>query len=295
MTRDEAAGGAPVGPRRLVRRVASDAAPRYSICTMVTRWEEYAQTADSFRDKGFGEADCEYLTIDNVGRNVADAYQAVNEFLQSATAPYVILVHQDVVLLHDGRRELDACLAELSRVDEHWGLCGNAGHADDGWPAICISHPYRDEHVAGGPFPARVVSLDENFIVVRRAANLAASRDLGGFHHYGADLCIVADVLGWNAYVIGFYLRHNSGGTLDGSYDASQAAIAAKYARAFRPRWVHLITRRSFFVAGRPAEARIAGWLRYLGKLTGRVPRHHHLDDERRQARRDARRRGRGA
>ena len=284
-----------VGPRGIVRRRPSTGAARYSLCTMVTRWDEWQRSSDRFRAKGFGDADCEYLTIDNSRGNVADAYQAVNEFLQSASGTYVVLVHHDVLLLDDGRTELDARLDELTRLDPAWGLCGNAGHDRDGWPAICISHPYRDRHVAGGPFPAPVVSLDENFIVVRREANLAASRDLAGYHHYGADLCTVADILGWNAWVVGFYLRHDSGGTIDASYERSHRAIAAKYARAFRPRWVPLITRRSFFVSGRRGEAAVARWLRYAGKLVGLVPRHHHLDDERRlarQAQRRARREG---
>lgn len=275
-----------VSQSRLAKRVPSTRVARYSICTMVTRWDEYAKTLKSFRDNGFDETDCEYLTIDNSIRNIADAYIATNEFLRCAMAPRIILVHQDVLLIRDGRRELDSALDELSRVDPNWGLCGNAGHAENGWPSICLSHPYREEHIVGGPFPCRVVSLDENFIVVKRDANLAVSRDLTGFHHYGSDLCLIADILGWNAYVINFYLRHNSGGTVDQTYDKSHAAIAAKYARAFRPRWIHLVTRRSFFVAGRPNEAAVARLLRFLGKVTGQVPRHHHLDDERRRPRR---------
>jgi hypothetical protein len=136
---------------------------------------------------------------------------------------------------------------------------------------FCLSHPFRDQHVEGGPFPARVVSLDENFMIVRRLANLAVSRDLSGFHHYAADLCTIADILGWHAYVIGFYLRHHSGGGFDASYDRSRVAIAAKYARALRPRWVHLVTLQPFFIAGNGRGARRARLMRLLGKAKRRL------------------------
>ena len=276
-----------LGPRRLVHRRPSLQLSVYSICTMVTRWEEYATSRASFEEGGFHSTDCEYLTIDNSNSNATDAYVSINEFLQTAAGTYIIVVHQDVVLLDHGRAKLDTILAELSLADPRWGVCGNAGHYADGWPAICISHPYKERHIAGGPFPARVVSLDENFMIIRRVANLAVSADLTGFHHYGADLCLVADILGWTAYVIKFFLRHNSGGTLDTSYYKSEIAISSKYRRALRPRWMHLITRRSFFISGRPIETLIARCTRYLGKVLGFVPRHSHLDDERRLARRE--------
>lgn len=285
-------GGIVVGPRGIVRRVAGADAPRFSICTMVTRWDEYHGCVESFRARGFDDACCEFLLIDNSASNVADAYTATNEFLQSARGDYVVLCHQDVVLLQDGRAELDRSIAALDALDPHWGLCGNAGHTDDGWPAICISHPHGEgeQEIAGGPFPTRVVSLDENFIVVRRAANLAVSRDLSGFHHYGPDLCILADVLGWNAYVIGFFLRHNSGGTLDNSYHASRRAITAKYVRAFRPRWMHLITRHPFHISGDERRNVAARALRRLQRQLRLIPSNSDLDDPAKRTARDARR-----
>jgi hypothetical protein len=288
--------GVVVGPRGIVRRLRSEGvgtqAPRFSICTMVTRWDEYRGCVQSFRNRGFDDACCEFLVIDNSTSNRADAYVATNEFLQSARGDYVVLCHQDVVLLQDGRDALDQSIAALDVLDPQWGLCGNAGHTDDGWPAICISHPHGEgeQEIAGGPFPTRVVSLDENFIVVRRLANLAVSRDLAGFHHYGPDLCIVADVLGWNAYVIGFFLRHNSGGTLDEGYHASRRAITAKYVRAFRPRWMHLITRHPFHISGHAHRNVAARALRRLQRQLRLIPTNSDLDDPAQRRRRDARR-----
>lgn len=284
--------GVPVGARRLARRLGGSVEPRFSICVMLTNWTEYREAMASFCEHGFDESCCEYLVVDNSGGNAADGYVALNEFLQAASARHIIICHQDVVLVHHGRSELEGELARLEEVDPFWGVCGNAGYTAEGWPAVCISHPHKAHDVQGAPFPAKVVSLDENFLVVRREANLALSRDLQGFHHYGADLCTMADVLGWTSYVIGFFLRHKSGGTLDDSYDRSRMAITAKYARALRPRWVHVITREPFFISGLPYHPKFAVWHLKVRKALGLSPRGRHVDDPSRQAKQAAKRSG---
>lgn len=283
----------PAGPRGLLQRSPSESQAKYSICTMVTSWTEYEEFLASFRKHGFGEYDCELLTLDNSDGNRADAYVAVNEFLQAATAPYLIIVHQDVLLIEDDRAKLDQLLKQLTQQDDRWGLCGNAGFTEDGWPVFNLSHPFNESDVRGGPYPAKVVSLDENLIIVRRECNLAASADLGGFHHYGADLCTIADILGWSTYVIDFFLHHKSGGTVDEVYDRSRIAITRKYARALRPRWIHLVTSRPFFIAGRGIEETLARAVRKAGKAIGLVPRYRDIIDPVKQARQSERRQAR--
>jgi hypothetical protein len=130
------------------------------------------------------------------------------------------LCHQDILLLEDGRTELEQRLNDLTAHDPEWALCGNAGGVSSTRLAIRISDPYGENQFS--PFPARVTALDENFIVIRRQANLALSHDLSGFHFYGADLCMIADFLGRSAYVIDFHLRHKSAGTTDASLQAAQ-------------------------------------------------------------------------
>ena len=242
---------AALGPRGIVRRLAGscEKTPEFSICTMLISWSEYQEFLSSFFAGGFTSLNSEFLVIDNSDVNVADAYQCVNEFLQSALADSIILVHHDVRLMAQGADDLRDHLDKLTKFDPNWGLCGNAGHTFRGEVAICISHPYRLLDVEG-PFPRRVVSLDENLIVVRRLANLSASADLSGFHHYGPDLCTIADILGWSSYVIDFLVRHNSAGKFDLSYSLSSKRFEKKFSRALRSRWIHLITRQPVFISG---------------------------------------------
>ena len=211
---------------------------RFSICTLVTDLQQYHEMVQSLKDGGFGTEDCEYLYFDNSRANAADAFAGYNQFLTEARGAYAILCHQDIALLNDGRSVLERRLQELDRLDPNWGLCGNAGATGEGRLAIRITDPHGADQ-ALGPFPARVVALDENFIVARRQANLALSHDLTGFHLYGADLCTIADILGRSAYVIDFHLHHKSAGKSDGGFYQARLAMMRKYARALRPRWVN--------------------------------------------------------
>ncbi|MDR3534680.1 MAG: hypothetical protein P4L90_29460 [Rhodopila sp.] len=193
--------------------------------------------AQSFAAVGFAPPDCEFLFLDNAAGNRFDAYAGYNIFLRAARGAYVILCHQDVRLLSDGRDRLDAVIAELDSLDTRWGLFGNAGGLRSGNLAIRIS-VYDEEVTQGGPFPVACQTLDENFIVVRAAANLAASTDLHGFHLYGTDLCLVASILGYTAYIVDFHLRHESRGVIDDVFVRAAAGLVDKYARTMRPAFV---------------------------------------------------------
>jgi hypothetical protein len=192
---------------------------RYSICTLVTRPAEYEGMIDSFVRGGFVPQICDYKFVDNSKSNKADAYKAYNAFLGGSCGEYIILCHQDVVLLKDGIQKLDQCIEELDRIDPTWAVIGNAGGVKAGGYAICITHP--NGEVNSGRFPAKVQSLDENFIVVKNSANLCVSHDLSGFHMYGADICQMARFLGLTCWVVEFNLLHNGPGKVDKSfYDA---------------------------------------------------------------------------
>ena len=217
--------------------IAAGNVVKYSICTLVTRPGQYAEMLESFRARGFSGQEVEYIFLDNAVSNEYDAYSGINLFLSTARGKYIIVCHQDILLLDDGIEALDAVLADLDTKDPNWAVCGNAGGIHPGRLALRISDPYGDDSRTDA-YPVRVNSLDENFILIRRAANLSLSRDLTGFHMYGADICIIADVLGWSSYVVDFHLRHLSAGTKDQTLLDSRAALVKKYSRAFRPRWV---------------------------------------------------------
>lgn len=224
--------------------------PIYSVCTLVTNLDEYSEMLTSFRAAGFTHANSEFIYADNTGLNKYDGFSAVNKFLSVAQGDYVIICHQDIRLHADKIDVLERAIAELSAHDPNWGILGNAGGISPGRLAIRITDP-NGVNTHWGNLPARVFSLDENFMVIRREANLAASRDIGGFHLYGTDLCIIADILGYSAYVIDFHLLHLGGAsskdaksgdkkvkTFIQDYTHSKDRVIRKYRRAFATRWI---------------------------------------------------------
>ena len=116
----------------------------------------------------------------------------------------------------------------------------------------------------------QAMALDENFMVVRRSANLCLSHDLSGYHMYGPDLCLMAQIAGYRCYVIDFHLRHASAGKIDASFEAGRDAFARKYHHAFRSRWFQTSCA-TLFLSASPrlraiARSRIA---RRLGLTSG--------------------------
>jgi hypothetical protein len=210
---------------------------RYTIATLINDTEQYRAMRASFEAGGFTGAGCEYLFIDNSHTNRACAYRGLDAMLSAARGDIVILCHQDVRLLTDDRATLDARLSELTSRDGDWALAGNAGAIAPGQLALRITDPHgADQKTA--TLPTRVMSLDENIIVVRRAARVGFSRNLSGFHFYGADICLNAAMAGYAAYVIDFHLAHLSAGNKCSSFYAAERAFQEKWNAAIAPRWM---------------------------------------------------------
>lgn len=243
----------------------------YSICTLVNDAAQHAAMRSSFAAHGFDGTDCEYRVVDNTGAAQTCAYRGLNRMLAEAKGRYVILCHQDVRLIGDGRVELDRRLAEIEARDPSWALAGNAGGVAPGRLALRMTDPHGTDRRVGA-LPCRVVSLDENFIVVRRAARIGFSNDISGFHFYGADICLMAETAGYSAWVIDFHLAHLSAGKKDASFAAMEAAFSAKWSRAFAARWLQT-TCSLVRLSGDPL-GRVAGRLAQApyAKLTRRLP-----------------------
>jgi len=222
----------------IIKETSPDPEYKYSICTLVTNMEEYGQMVESFLKAGFTKQECEFRYIDNTVENSFDAYQGLNLFLQNAKGENIILCHQDILIQFDDINVLEKRIVEIANLDENWAILGNAGGIENDLYRRCaINLIYEDGfHQKQGTLPQKVVSVDENFIVVRRSANLALSHDLEGFHMYGSDLCLVAELLGYTAYVIDFKLLHKSYGNASVNYHQSVESLVDKYIRFMRNR-----------------------------------------------------------
>lgn len=224
---------------------------RYSVCTLVTRRPEYLEMLNSFIEAGFTNDICEYLIIDNSESNKMDAYQGINSFLQKASGKYIILCHQDILLIDKSSIQmLDQQIAEMDARDNKWGVLGNAGAV----ARLYKRHVYKIAYPNGvtdikGQIPQKVCSVDENFILVKNSANFALSTDIGGFHLYGLDICMIAGLMGYTCYVIDFLLLHKSLGNVDDAFIRSLKQVKNKYTLFVKNRYLNT-TIASFYLSG---------------------------------------------
>ncbi|TCC97567.1 hypothetical protein [Pedobacter hiemivivus] len=228
---------------------AEDSYPfEFSICTLVTKKTEYQEMLNSFYEKGFKPGLCEFLYIDNTETCTLDAYKGLNKFLQEAKGKYIILCHQDIIIHDHDIQHLLLNIDDIEKADKDWAILGNAGGVNLKWIATNITQVCGNR-ITEDRLPLRTKTVDENFIVVKKSANLALSRNLSGFHLYGTDLCLIADILGFNAYVIDFNLTHKSNGNADKSFYDLKKALLKKYKYALRGRFMSTTITR-FYVSG---------------------------------------------
>ena len=221
----------------------------FSICTLVTRKAEYHEMMESFIDKGFTKDKCEYLYVDNSDKTTFEAYEGLNVFLQKAQGKYVILCHQDILLHDSDFTDLMQCIQYLDEKDATWALLGNAGGINLKWIATHITEGKTGIIRSETHLPLKAKTLDENFIVVKKSANIALSNNLQGFHFYGTDICLIAAVLGFNSYVINFNLIHKSNGKKDESFYDLEKKIRIKYHKSFQAKYITTTFSR-FYISG---------------------------------------------
>jgi hypothetical protein len=175
--------------------------------------------------------------------------------LGDAVGKYIIICHQDILLDYDKAEDLIDRISEVEAADPDWAVLGNAGGINLKYLSLYVVQ-------SSGPmlfetnFPVKTMTLDENFLVVKRSANLSLSNNLAGFHLYGTDICLIADMLGYNAYVIQFKLLHKSLGNADETFFDLRSQFIEKYKKALRPRFFRTPFTR-FYVSG----SRFKTWL----------------------------------
>lgn len=201
---------------------------RFSVLTLVSSWEKYERARSSFERNGFVEGVAEFVAIDNTRGNTCDGFGALRRAFPMLSGEYVIFAHDDVELLDDDADALWRLLEDLTARDPGWMVSGNSGvRSRSGVICRHIDDPHGSTRLENGA--VKVDVLDENFLVLRASAMVFPSRDLSGFHFYGADLCLQARLAGGSCYVIPFFLRHHSSGNPGTEFFRVKALIEKKY------------------------------------------------------------------
>jgi hypothetical protein len=227
----------------------------FSVCSLVRNEAQYNRLLESFERFGFTTENSEFLAADNRAGNQFDGFDWHKHMWPKVRGRYVIFCHEDVELVDNGYDDLVARIEALEAADPKWLVAGNAGSP---WRPLNNEKTAQALHISDvfgkdrrlGQVPARVESLDENFILMRRLKPVLNSYDLSGFHYYGPDLCLQAELLGGRSYAIDFHLLHKGRARADESFGQIREAFRAKYRRYFPGRIFHCVTGRIAFGGG---------------------------------------------
>jgi hypothetical protein len=220
--------------------------PTFSVCSLVTNADKYQRLLDTFASHGFTAENSEFLAADNRGGNQFDGFSWQKHLLAEARGRFVIFSHDDIELVDEG---YDALLGWTRWLDDHapkWLVAGIAGGVwhQPSQPKPALALRISDKFGTNrrkGTLPARVESLDECFLMMRRTRPVISSYDLTGFHFYGLDLCLQAELLGGEAHAINFHIRHTGQGPTGQPFRAGKSAFIQKYRQVFPARVLNTV------------------------------------------------------
>ena len=232
------------------------------IATIVNDHAVYDAMRASMADSGFTEETCRFTVFDNSVVNQHDPYGVLRQLASDGDEAYVMLCHQDLLFSSEcSLQVLQKQIEELNKLDPRWAIAGTAGADIHGQLVIHLDDPNGRWRMPD--LPRKVVSLDENLLLLQRSHYTLTTPGLWGFHLYGTDLCLNAYLRGESAYVIAFPVRHLSPGNIFSSaFGESLARLSSEWKR-----------RLLFALVRTPcSELRLApfGWLR-TSLLGGRV------------------------
>ena len=197
-----------------------------SIVSCVNDFKKYDQCVrSSFRNSGVSQT-VELLPIDNSG-NRYSIPQALNAGIEKASADIIICCHQDVIF---PEKWTDALLEQITIVEQrekNWGVLGTFGVTFNGMFAGHIIDPSGHSHCL--PLPAKVQSLDEHCLIIKKDSDLAFDENIGGFHLYGADICLEAMAKGLTNFAIDACVQHLSPGKADDNFTEAVDKLYQKW------------------------------------------------------------------
>ena len=157
----------------------------------------------------------EICTINNE-KNTCTIPQAYNLMTQDSTMKYLVFIHQDIIVQPDWIEKLRWNIHTIEMKNINWGVIGIMGVKNNGFFAGNIIDPHTNCRY--GTLPCEVQTLDEVCLIIRNNSGLVFDEDLGGYHFYGADICLQAKQKNMKCYAIDAPVMHLSGGTLNTSF-----------------------------------------------------------------------------
>jgi len=153
--------------------------------------------------------------------NGKSAARALNEGIDQANNDLCVFCHQDVRFPPDWIERLDI----LESLD--FGVVGVFGLDMDG--KFVGSVIDGGGIFFGGKLPAKAQSVDELLFMFRKSSGLRFDESLGGWHLYGADICLQAMDRGLDNYIIDACVGHLSPGSISTEFLVCRKDIERKW------------------------------------------------------------------
>ncbi len=229
------------------------ASPLFSVVTLVNDPMQYMRMRAGLAAQHEAEA-IQWIPIDADGKGW-NAAAALNHGLEQAEGEWVVCAHQDVLFP-------EGWWGRVLEQIEHWkqhahhplGVVGLMGVTRWGRFRGAVSDPHGDGHWA--PLPARVASVDEHVIIIRRESGLRFDPATPGFHGYGTDIARESACRGLAVIAIDAPVIHLSGGTLDEHFHASGRWLLRKWNCSLLPTCAAVLEDRSWRTILRSALVR---------------------------------------
>ncbi|HBH47737.1 MAG TPA: hypothetical protein DDX98_03820 [Bacteroidales bacterium] len=174
------------------------------------------------------DEDCSIHSIENI-ENIHSIPSAYNLLFKKIKSEYIIYLHQDVIIPSNWKIKICDQIKEIEKIDKKWGVIGIMGVKNNGFFAGHIIDPHTRSRFCS--LPCEVETLDEVCLVLRRDANLKFDEYLGGFHFYGADICLQARQKRLKCYAIDAPIQHLSGGKADQSFWEMAKKMKSKWSQ----------------------------------------------------------------
>jgi hypothetical protein len=185
---------------------------RISVVTCVNDFDVYNSCVVSSFKESQGSGNPDLVAVDNTSSQWSAA-EALNRGLARAVGEIVVCCHQDVVFPPDWVSRMLGQIRVVEDTDKNWGVLGTYGVSMNGKYVGRVIDPHGSP--ASSDLPVRVQSLDEHCLIIRKDRGLEFDEQLGGFHFYGADLCLQAMAKEMTNFAVDACVQHLSGGTVD--------------------------------------------------------------------------------
>lgn len=181
---------------------------KIAIISCVNNFETYEQFKETILPKEY----LKIIPVDNT-TNIHSVPSAYNTAMKSTDADIFIFIHQDVLLFSNWLETVENQISQVELSDKNWGVLGIMGIKKNGLFAGHIKDVHTNKQL--GKLPVEVSTLDEVCLILQRKNGLSFDDELGGYHFYGADICLQARKKGLKCYAIDACLTHLSGGKKD--------------------------------------------------------------------------------